>query len=88
MLATGDVGLHLPDDVQRDLLARPLMCGSTRVPPEDLAGGPQISATPDGEDRQPGQRGRGARERSQDIREMDRIELTNVPLCCVIKLQG
>jgi hypothetical protein len=24
----------------------------------------------------------------RDIREMDRIELTNVPLYCVIKLQG
>jgi hypothetical protein len=136
VLATGDVGLNLPDDVRRDLLAH-LMCGSTRVPPEDLAGGPQIfcdTATDTAiniakigdkeaaihlirydydEDRdevpvipkmtldvrlsRPFRMAKTFSPVSEvglhvsvrrDIGEMDRIELTNVPLCCVIKLQG
>ena len=42
VLATGDLGLNLPDDVRGDLLAHPLMLRATRIRPDDLAGGPRI----------------------------------------------
>jgi hypothetical protein len=42
VLATGDLGLNLPEDSHRDLLAHPLMVRTTDMRPEDLAGGPQV----------------------------------------------
>jgi len=42
VLATGDLGLNLPEDSHRDLLAHPLMVRTTDVRPEDLAGGRQV----------------------------------------------
>jgi hypothetical protein len=47
VLATGDLGLNLPDDVRRDLLAHPLMLRATQIRPDDLAGGPQIICASD-----------------------------------------
>ncbi len=131
------MGLNLPDDVRRDLLAHPLMFRATQIRPDDLAGGPQIicdSGTDmavniqkigdkqaaihlirydydEDRDEVPvipkmtldvrlarpfrmaktyspvGQVGVHMTVR-RDIREMHRIELTNVPLYCVILLQG
>jgi len=137
VLATGDVGLNLPEDVRRDLLAHSRMFRSTQVRPDDLAGGPQIICDVETDmainiakigdkeaaihlirydydedsDQVPvipkmtldvrlsrpfrmaktfspaGEVGVHITVR-RDIREMHRIELTNVPLYCVILLQG
>jgi hypothetical protein len=137
VLATGDLGLSLPDDVQRDLLAHPLMFRATQIRPEDLAGGPQIvcdaetdmainiakigdkqaaihlirydydedsdevpvipNMTLDVRLSRPFRMGKAFSPAGEvgvrltvrrDIREMHRIELTNVPLYSVIQLQG
>ena len=42
VLALGDLGLSLPDDVRRGLLAHPLMLRATDLQPSDLAGGAQV----------------------------------------------
>src|SRR5262249_29284471 len=42
VLATGELGLNLPDDIRRGLLAHPLMFRATHIQPDDLAGGPQV----------------------------------------------
>jgi hypothetical protein len=42
VLAIGDLGLNLPEDVRRGLLAHPLMLRSTDLQASDLAGGPQV----------------------------------------------
>jgi hypothetical protein len=137
VLATGDLGLNLAEDVRRDLLAHPLLLRTTAVRAEDLADGPQVmvAGAPDlainvqkigdkeaavhlirydyDEERDEvpilphlvldvrlsrpfrmatvfSPRGEvGARlTYRRDIREMHRLELENVPLYCVILLQG
>jgi len=137
VLATGQLGLNLAAETQRDLLAHPLMFRATQVRSEDLAGGPQVICDAETDlainiqrigDKQAaihlirydydeerdevpvlprlvldvrlsrpfrmaktfspaGQVGvhLGVR---RDIREMHRIELTNVPIYCVVLLQG
>src|SRR6266566_4114258 len=42
VLALGDLGLNLPDDVRRGLLGHPRMLRATDLQASDLAGGPQI----------------------------------------------
>jgi hypothetical protein len=42
VLATGPLGLDLPDEVRTGLLGHPLMFRTTDIRPEDLAGGPQV----------------------------------------------
>jgi len=42
VLATGDVGVNLPEDQRRELLAHPLLVRTTDVRAEDLADGPQV----------------------------------------------
>jgi hypothetical protein len=136
-VATGQLGLNLAAEAQRDLLAHPLMFRATQVRSEDLAGGPQVICDAETDlainihrigDKQAaihlirydydeerdevpvlprlvldvrlsrpfrmaktfspaGQVGvhLGVR---RDIREMHRIELTNVPIYCVVLLQG
>jgi hypothetical protein len=42
VLAVGDLGLNLPDDVRRGLLGHPRMLRSTDLQASDLAGGPQV----------------------------------------------
>lgn len=42
VLALGELGLNLPEDVRRSLLAHPLMLRSTDLQASDLAGGPQV----------------------------------------------
>jgi hypothetical protein len=42
VLALGDLGLNLSEEVRRGLLAHPLMLRATDLQPSDLAGGPQV----------------------------------------------
>jgi hypothetical protein len=137
VLATGDVGLNLAEDVRRRLLSHPLMRRTTEVRPEDLADGPQVmtDGAPDmainvqrigdkqaavhiirydfdeSRDEVPllprltldirlGRPFRMAKVFSpsgevqvsltyrRELREMHRLELENVPLYCVVLLQG
>src|SRR6266568_2465803 len=67
VLATGDLGLNLPDDVRRVRLSRPFRMAKTFSPVGEVGAHMTVR---------------------RDIREMHRIELTNVPLYSVIQLQG